>query len=84
MLRLPKRVLRENVAVESVGEPVCEPVDEPMGSVEGPVCPGSTVSCVGLSVSGFPLVNESVVAIRDCVDVAVQTDGWLLKRLKVM
>ena len=49
-----------------------------MRYVEGPVCSGSSASCAGLSDLGFPFFSEFVVIIHDCVNVAVQTDGWLL------
>ena len=66
--------------VKIVGESVAvEPVDEPMGSLEGHVCSGSTASYVVFSEVGSLLVSECIVVIRDCLDVAVQTDAWLLK-----
>ena len=48
------------------------------------MCSGSTRSCVTPSEAGFPLLSGSFLVIHDCVVVAVQTDGWLSKFLKIM
>ena len=63
-----------SAAFDLVDEPDCESVDEPMGSVEGPVWPVLTESYFAPSDAGLPLVSESIVVIRT-------VSMWLFRRM---
>ena len=67
-----------------MNEPECEPVYEPMGSVEIHVCSSSTESCLAPAEAGFIPVSDSVMVFRECVDADVQIDRRFLKCLKIM